>query len=249
MSLTRTNPLADVEAFVFDVFGTVVDWHGGVSKALQSEFPESQEAVDWVAFTREWIQGHYTETRKVAEGGTGSTNVDVLHRKALDALLISDRWNYLAKQWDDAKRNELVLRWHKLEGWPDTTEGLYLLKKKAIIGTLSNGNARLLVDMAKNADLPWDIVLSGDILGSYKPNPKMYLGAAERLSVTPSKVAMVAAHIYDVRAAATHGMKTVYVRRTTEDTPEIRAQVEAKADGGEFDVVVDSLVELAKLLG
>ena len=64
------------------------------------------------------------------------------------------------------------------------------MKKKAIIGTLSNGNVRLLVDMvslpphsfilylhthsrvspkAKHADLPWDVVFSGELLGSYKP--------------------------------------------------------------------------------
>ncbi|KAI0069867.1 haloacid dehalogenase [Panus rudis PR-1116 ss-1] len=246
MSPTDANPLKDVEAFVFDVFGTVVDWRGSVSKALRAAFPENQE--DWDAFTVEWRKGYYAETRKIAEGGAGSTNVDVLHRNILDALLMSDRWKHLSTQWDDAKRHELVLLWHKLGGWPDTTEGLYLLKRKAIIGTLSNGSARLLVDMAKHADLPWDIVFSGDILNSYKPNPKMYLGAAERLDLPPTKVAMVAAHIYDLKSAATHGMKTVYVRRKTEDSPEIHAQAKAKADGGEFDVVVDSFIELANLL-
>lgn len=75
----------------------------------------------------------------------------------------------------------------------------------------------------------------------------MYLGAAERLSLTPDKVAMVAAHIYDLRAAAGHGMKTVYVRRPTEDG-EFRDQVKSKAEGGEVDVVVSSFTELADLL-
>lgn len=58
---------------------------------------------------------------------------------------------------------------------------------------------------------------------------------------------MVAAHIYDLRAAASHGMKTVYVRRPTEDT-DVRDEVKSKQDGGEVDVVVDSLEELATLL-
>ena len=58
---------------------------------------------------------------------------------------------------------------------------------------------------------------------------------------------MVAAHIYDLRAAASHGMKKVYVRRQTEDG-DVRDSVKNKADGGEVDVVVDSFGELAALM-
>ena len=62
---------------------------------------------------------------------------------------------------------------------------------------------------------------------------------------------MVAAHIHDLRAAASHGMKTVYVRRLGEDgddTDSDNVQVRRKADGGEVDVVVDSFEELAALM-
>lgn len=79
-------------------------------------------------------------------------------------MLESPRWKHLAPLWDEEQRQDLVLVWHRLHGtlfiiflaagadavalgWPDTTEGLYALKKHAIIGTLSNGNVRLLVDM------------------------------------------------------------------------------------------------------
>ncbi|CDO69811.1 hypothetical protein BN946_scf184803.g9 [Trametes cinnabarina] len=162
----------------------------------------------------------------------------------LDIMLASQRWEHLAATWDDTKRQELVKFWHALDGWPDSSKGLYRLKGKAIVGTLSNGSVRLLVNMAKHADLPWDVVFSGEILGSYKPDPQVYLGAIRYLSVPPEKCAMVAAHIHDLRAAAKHGMKTVYVRRSTEDVG-VKEQVKRKADGGEVDVVVDSLEELA----
>ena len=58
---------------------------------------------------------------------------------------------------------------------------------------------------------------------------------------------MVAAHLWDLRAAAKHGMKTVYIPRPTDDL-EDRDHVKSKADGGEVDVVVGSLEELAALL-
>ena len=57
---------------------------------------------------------------------------------------------------------------------------------------------------------------------------------------------MVAAHIYDLQHAASHGMKTVYVRRATEDLDR-RESIKSKADGGEVDLVVDSILELAEL--
>lgn len=60
---------------------------------------------------------------------------------------------------------------------------------------------------------------------------------------------MVAAHIHDLRAAQAQGMRAIYVRRETEDTPEIRASVRSKDEGGDVDLVVDSLEELANVLG
>ena len=76
----------------------------------------------------------------------------------------------------------------------------------------------------------------------------MYLGAAERLTLPPGKCAMVAAHIRDLNAAASYGLKTVYVRRPTEDTDDVRNGVKAKSEGGEVDVVVSSFTELAEIL-
>ncbi|KAI0770922.1 haloacid dehalogenase [Trametes elegans] len=239
------NPLEGIEAYVFDVFGTVVDWYGSITRALAAYTGSRDE--DWAIFAKQWRRGYKEYTAKVSKGGEGSTNADVMHREILDGMLDSPRWKHLASQFDDAKRQKLVLFWHKLDGWPDSSNGLYGLKKKAIIGTLSNGNVRLLVDMARHANLPWDIVFSGELLGSYKTNPKVYLGAIHHLSLPPEKVAMVAAHIDDLQAAGSHGIKTVYVRRPTEDI-DVQATVKTKAEGGEVDVIVDSFEELAALL-
>lgn len=55
------------------------------------------------------------------------------------------------------------------------------------------------------------------------------------------------AHIADLRAAASHGMKTIYIHQSEEDDM-VRDQVREKRYGGEVDLVVDSLVELAERL-
>ncbi|GJE89332.1 hypothetical protein PsYK624_054310 [Phanerochaete sordida] len=111
---------------------------------------------------------------RIAEGGEVPRDIDVLHRQILDGMLAKPEWEALGKMWGEEMRREVNLVWHRLNGWPDTTPGLYALKKHAIVGTLSNGNMRLLVDVAKHADLPWDVVFSGELLGSYKPNPQVY---------------------------------------------------------------------------
>ena len=62
-------------------------------------------------------------------------------------MLSSPRWSHLASRWDDPVRRDLVLAWHRLRGWKDSSPGLAALKERVIIGTLSNGNVRLLIDM------------------------------------------------------------------------------------------------------
>ncbi|KAG9219865.1 hypothetical protein CCMSSC00406_0009612 [Pleurotus cornucopiae] len=237
----------EVQAYIFDVFGTLVDWRTAIIKALQSEGGRcgASTQTDWEAFANEWRQGYMRKTREIANGLVdGPLNVDVLHRNILEEMLASSKWNGLGKIWGDEDRKKLTLAWHFLDGWADSSEGLHALKQTKIIAALSNGNVRLLVDMAKHANLPWDAVLSCELLGSFKPNPKTYLGAAYHLSLPPQQVAMVAAHIYDLRAAASHGMKTVYVRRGEDIVDEVKS----KADGGEVDVVVNSITELAALI-
>lgn len=77
----------------------------------------------------------------------------------------------------------------------------------------------------------------------------MYLGAAKHLDVPPSKVAMVAAHVEDLRAAARNGLKTVYVRRPFEWSRNEEKIVEDESRAHEeFDVVVDSFLELVAVL-
>ncbi|OJT05043.1 hypothetical protein TRAPUB_4108 [Trametes pubescens] len=162
-------------------------------------------------------------------------------------MLESPRWKHLAPGWDEAKRRELVLAWHRSDGWPDVSRGLYALKKKKIIVALSNGNMRFLVDVAKHADLPWDAVLSVDLFNTCKPNPKVYQGALHYLELPAEKCAMVAAHMWDLEAAARQGMRTVYVPRATDDG-DLRDRVRSRAEGGEVDVVVGSFEELAGLV-
>ncbi|KAF4619239.1 hypothetical protein D9613_004703 [Agrocybe pediades] len=245
----------EIEALVFDVFGTVVDWRSSAVAELQALLSKNDDKLadtDWVKFVEEWHLGYDMHTERIAAGGAGPLNVDVLHREILEGMLNSSAWAHVGRAWDDNMREEVNLVWHRLKGWPDAVEGLHAVKKLKIIATLSNGNVKLLVDMARHANLPWDMIFSTELFGTYKPSPKTYLSACHHLSLPPHKCAFVAAHIDDLRAASAQGMRTVYVYRPHEDDEALAkidgGIVKTKDEGGEADVVVRSFVELAEVL-
>ncbi|KAJ7456013.1 haloacid dehalogenase [Mycena galericulata] len=240
--------LSDVHALLFDVLGTVVDMYGSVTRELEETGKMHGIEGNWSEFAKTWRRRYLENLSKIAGGAPGSLNVDIMNREILDDMLHSEEWKHFGAALDPDARGHLNLAWHRLNGWPDTVQGLYALKKQLIIATLSNANIRLLVDMAKHADLPWDAVFSSELFEAYKPNHKVYLGALKHLSLEPQNCALVAAHIYDLRAAANLGIRTIYVRRAGEEKADI-GEIKSKAEGGEVDMVVDSLTELAALLG
>ncbi|KAG8221746.1 haloacid dehalogenase [Butyriboletus roseoflavus] len=168
-------------------------------------------------------------------------------RVILDGMLASPRWSHLAAIWDEPARHELVQVWHDLDVYEDTIPGLAHLRTSGIVVALSNGNYRLLLDMAKNKQLAWDGILSTEFFGVYKPTTQAYLAASYHLGVPPERVAMVAAHKWDVEGAALAGLKTIYVPRPAEDNQEAREGMRSKVEGGSVDLVVKDFKELAML--
>ena len=233
-----------VRALVFDVFGTVVDWRGGVirdGQSLSARRPGLD--VDWPVFADAWRERYLPSMNRVRTGELPWTNLDDLHRASLDELLPE----FGVTQLDERDRRCLVAAWHRLDPWPDSVAGLTRLKARYTIAPLSNGNVALLVDMAKRAGLPWDLVLSAELVRHYKPDPQTYRSAPELLGLLPDQVMMVAAHHSDLAAARSHGLRTAYVRRPREWGPPGVAPEPGPED--HVDHVVDSLTELADLLG
>ena len=148
----------------------------------------------------------------------------------------------------DESCGHLNRAWHRLSPWPDSVGGLNRLKTRYTLSTLSNGNVSLLVDMAKNAGLPWDCVLSAEVFNHYKPDPEVYLGAAKLLGPKPGQVMMVAAHMDDLLAAKKLGLRTALVTRPLEFGPDRKANTAADGEGV-VDIVASDFVDLAARLG
>jgi 2-haloacid dehalogenase len=215
-----------IRALLFDVFGTVVDWRGGVARDVAAVAP----GIDAAGFAAAWRGGYRPAMDRVRRGELPWTKLDGLHRLILDEL---------DPGLDDAEKDWLNLAWHRLDPWPDAVPGLRLLRERFVLGTLSNGNVSLLVDMARRAGLPWDCVFSAELFGHYKPDPEIYLGAVSLLSLAPPEVMLVAAHNGDLAAAASCGLATAFVGRPGED---------AEATGS-YSYVATDFMALATQLG
>ena len=231
-----------IKALTFDVFGTVVDWRSGVAREAERVLGAKGHALDWGAFADGWRSRYVPAMAKVARGERPFAILDVLHRENLIDLLAETGIAGL----DAAELDELNLAWHRLDPWPDVLEGMARLKRRYVLASLSNGNVALMVDMARRAGLPWDVILGAEVARAYKPSPEAYDSAARMLALAPEQCLMVAAHPNDLAAAATRGFRTAYVHRPLERGPGREAK---RPQPGDFDYVVDDFGELASALG
>ena len=229
---------ANVQALLFDVFGTVVDWRGSIIDELTRFGAEKGIAADWAAFTDDWRGLYQPAMEEVRSGRRAWTILDVLHRESLDKLIAKHGVTGIS----EAEKDHINRVWHRLTPWPDAVAGLTRLKSRYIIGTLSNGNVGLLTRMAKNAGLPWDVILGAETARAYKPLPQAYLASAALLNLEPAQVMLVAAHNGDLAAAAATGLRTAFVARPTEYGPHQKLDFKAERD---WDVVTDSFMGLA----
>ncbi len=233
----------DVEALVFDVFGTTVDWRNGVVREGRSIGESADVDVDWAAFADAWREEYHPALDRVRRGEEPWRNLDSLHRESLGELL--DRFGVEGLPEREIERFNRV--WHRLDPWPDAIPGLRRLKPHYAIAPLSNGHVRLLTNMAKRAGIPWDLILSSELSGHYKPDEETYLTAVDLLDLDAEAVMMVAAHERDLDASGALGLRTAYVHRPYEWGPEAADDAE-KPDRSDYDVVVDGFVELADRL-
>ena len=233
--------MAPVKALFFDVFGTLVDWRTSIAREARAILSPLGVGLDWPAFADAWRAEYQPAMDEVRSGRLPFSTLDVLHRRNLDRLL--ERLDL--GRIDEATRVELNLAWHRLDAWPDTTPGLARLRRGFRLAPCSNGNFSIMVDLARHNGWIWDAIVGAELARAYKPQPVVYLSAIAAFDCAPEQTMMVAAHSYDLAAAASHGMRTAFVARPDEfgaGKGEARASVPV-------DLSTDSLTALAESLG
>lgn len=230
----------DVEIIAFDVFGTLVDWRTSIAAELGRVGERAGLDADWPAVADAWRSRYAPTLAGVRRGEREYQPLDALHAIMLEEVVAE----YNLHAFTEADRCELVLAWHRLGPWPDTVPGLTELRRRHILTPLSNGGIGLLTRLARAAGMPFDCILSAELAGSYKPDPRVYQLPAGYFNVRPDQVLMVACHPGDLDGARRAGLRTAFVPRPLEWGP----GQPAPQPPADVDVAADDLVALAGLI-
>ena len=202
----------EIKALTFDTGGTILDWHGGISRALAAAGARHGLAADWAAVTNDY-------RRRSLQEITGQVrpafNFDDVHRRVLDRVLADHKLDPLTAEDRDA----VWRTWHALDAWPDFPAALARLRKNYVVASFTLLTTSLVVDVSKRNGIDWDAIISCEMIGMYKTRPEAYMTAAKWLQLDPSEILMVACHNFDLNAALGCGYKTAFVKRPNEWGP------------------------------
>ena len=119
-------------ALVFDVFGTVVDWHGSVAREVRALARTKGLRLNAAKFAKAWRAGYRPAMDRVLRGEAPFEKIDAIHRAILEDVLKQFKVTALTEE-EKAGLNHV---WHRLKPWPDAVRGLKRLKSKFIVATL-----------------------------------------------------------------------------------------------------------------
>ena len=225
------------------MFGTVVDWRGSLIEDLPKLGKKYGLDTDWTSFADDWRGLYQPQMARVRKGELPWTRIDDLHKEAFEMLLTKRGLKHPGEEgaW------EFTHLWHKLRPWPDSVEGIGMMKKKYVVATLCNGNVALLINMAKHSGIPWDHCFSGETFHHYKPDPESYLGVVDSMylqaapgdAVSPPTTATW-------RRRRSAACRPASCTGPTSTAPARRRDLKAE---GDWDAVGNTIIEVAKKIG
>lgn len=224
-----------IQAAIFDVFGTCVDWRSSVAREVRAVLPD----VEAEAFATAWRAEYDPSMARIRDGARGYVPLDDLHLENLHR--VAEGFGVAVEDPDGLNR-----AWEKLDPWPDVVSGLTAMKTRRIIAPCSNGSIALMTRLARYGGLPWECILGAELAQDYKPQASVYHASCAALRLPPEAVIMVAAHNNDLHAARAAGLKTAFVPRPLEHGPDQVIDLEPEAD---WDVIAQDFEDLAAQLG
>lgn len=230
------------KAFIFDVFGTVVDWREGVARLCAKTFADKDIKTDPYQFADLWRGEYQPSMERIRSGGRGYVPLDTLHLENLKTVLESLG---LAPHFNADEMKSLNRAWEHLPGWPDSATGIARIREKAFVAPCSNGSIALMTRIARFAGINWDCILGAEIAQTFKPNPQAYLRSVHALGLEAHEVVMVAAHNDDLFAARDCGLGTAFIARPTEHGKNQKTDL---APTGSWDFVAENIEDLSKLI-
>jgi 2-haloacid dehalogenase len=121
---------------------------------------------------------------------------------------------------DERYCDRLEANWPQLAPWPGVTDTLSALARTHRLGIVTNCSEKLGRDAAARIGVPFDVVVTSERAGFYKPDPHPYLLAIAELSLPPERILFVAGSAYDLFGTAKTGLDTYWHNRVGLTPPE-----------------------------
>lgn len=224
----------DIRICMFDLYGTVVDMQGGLTRAAAPYLKAKGWAGDPSRLVTWWRRAHFENSMIDALLGRAHTPYREIGRISLSYTL---QRAGIAHTQEEVKN--LVAEIERLRPFPDAVAALTRLKKKYRLAILSNGDPDMLEAIKPHLGIAFDRIISVAEAGCFKPHAAAYRMAAEILDARPEEILFVANHAFDCVGAKATGMRTAFVDRRK------------RPFGGwpyQPDLVVNDLRELPDLL-
>ena len=186
-----------VRAVCFDLLSALLD-----SWTLWDDVAESLGPLGSRALGRPWRRKYLERT---AATGTYAPYLEIVSAAASDVGLPREAARLLDERWDT------------LEPWPDVLPGLSLLQlPRAVVTNCSEDLGRRAVDRVGAA---FDVVVTAERAGAYKPDGAPYRLAARELGIPPEDIAYLAGSAFDAAGAERHGLRVTWVNRLADPRP------------------------------
>ena len=201
----------NVKGFVFDAYGTLFDVYS-ITALCEQLFPGKGAALAqlWRVKQLQYammrsLMGRHRDFWRLTEDGL------VYACKALGLELTADT------------RARLLQAYLTLAAFPDVKPGLETLRRLGLrLAILSNGEPRMLEAAAQSAGILalLDRIISVEEVKIFKPSPRVYNLATERLGVCNAELGFVSSNAWDVAGAASAGLTTLWIQRSAAEPPE-----------------------------
>jgi 2-haloacid dehalogenase len=214
-----TTRLPDIQACVFDAYGTLFDVNSAAERA------KGRLGERWQPLADTWRakQLQYTWLRGLAGRHADFWQVT---GDALDFALAS------MGMTDPGLRDELMTLYLSLSAYADVKTTLTRLKEHGLrLAVLSNGSPSMLASAVEHAGLAGllDAVLSVEEVGVYKPHPSVYQLPVLRFGLPASRMCFVSSNGWDAFAAKAFGFRVLWCNRFRQPPERIPAQPDAEA--------------------
>ncbi len=208
----------DIKACVFDAYGTLFDVHSAAARC-RDDLGDKANPLSEV-WRQKQLQYTWLRSLMGAHADFWQVTGDALDY-AMAAVGLDD----------PAMRKRLMALYLELDAYPEVPAVLKRLKAAGLAtAVLSNGAPAMLDAAVRTARLDdrLDEVLSVEDVGIYKPDPRVYQLAVDRLGVTPAQICFMSSNAWDAFGASHFGFRVAWVNRFTQPPERLPGQPDSE---------------------